>query len=433
MSNNNNNPLEDESKFDTEKPVRIIIVGCGNRGYVYSQYAIERPNRLQVVAVADPIQFRRENVAKPFNLDSQYIYKDWRDILKSKEKIADSVLIATPDTEHCEPAIAFAKKGYHLLVEKPLAITKSDCENIVKAVKENKVILAVCHVLRYSPYNLKIKELIEKNYIGKLLNVQHLEPVGYYHNAHSYVRGNWSQEKTSTFMLMAKSCHDLDLMHFFINKKCKKVSSFGSLSYFKKENKPKEAGNSKICFECPIINNCPYSAKTIYIDHFPWKKNTVVPTKEPTIEDVKEALLNGSPYGRCVYECPNDVVDQQVVILEYEQGITATFSMVSTTADMCIRKTRIFGSHGELECNGDTIIWSDFIKDDKEVFRPNVIQNTRMVNHSSSDYYLIRSFVYAVATNDPSQILSGPDDTLESHLQVFKAEESRLKNKVLSF
>jgi len=426
---------EDDSKYDTDKPVRLIIVGCGNRGFTYSSYALEKPNRLQIVAVADPIQFRRENIGKLFNIDSKYIFKDWKEILNYKEKIADAVLIATPDTEHCEPAIAFANRGYHLLVEKPLAIKKSDCEAIVKAVKENNVILCVCHVLRYSPYNLKIKELIEKGYIGKVLNVQHLEPVGYYHDAHSYVRGNWSVEKKSTFMLMAKSCHDIDLMHFFISKKCKKVSSFGSLSYFNKENKPKEALDSKICAECPLANDnkCPYSAQTIYIERYPWKKHTVVPDKEPDIEDVKYALANGSPYGRCVYECDNDVVDQQVVILEYEDGITATFSMVAFTEAMCIRKTRIFGSHGELECDGDTIIWSDFTqKGRKEIIRPEIYSNTRLKNHSGSDYYLIRSFVHAVSKNDPSLILSGPDESLETHLIVFKAEEARLKDQVLS-
>ncbi|EGC35065.1 hypothetical protein DICPUDRAFT_55402 [Dictyostelium purpureum] len=435
---------EDESQFDNGKVVKLIVVGCGQRGHVYSQYAIERPNRLKIVGVCDPIKYRREKMAKEFGLEQDKIFSDWNDII-NLEKFADAVLIATPDQLHRDPAIAFANKGYHLLVEKPLAITEEDCKLIVDAAKKNNVMLSVCHVLRYSPINLKIKELIDSGLIGKVMNIQHLEPIGYYHFAHSYVRGNWSNIEKSSFSLLTKSCHDLDLIHFFFSspatdggkskysyKKCKKISSFGGLTYFNKENKPKEAGDAKRCLSCPISNKCPYSASKIYLEFYPWKKFVLVPDREPTLENVKLALQNG-PYGVCAYESDNDVADQQIVNLEFDDGTTCSFSMVAFTEEMCIRKTRIFGTHGQLECNGSNIVYDDFRFGDKEIFTPKVIQNTKMSNHGASDYYLMRSFVYAVSQNDPTQILSGPDDTLTSHLLVFKAEESRLKNTVINF
>ncbi|GAM17160.1 hypothetical protein SAMD00019534_003350, partial [Acytostelium subglobosum LB1] len=420
----------DETKYDsTNKTVSLIVIGCGSRGYVYTLYAAEKPNRLKVAAVCDPIKFRREKMAKDFSLDSSMMYDDWKAIA-AKDKFADAVLIATPDQLHAEPTIAFANKGYHILVEKPMAVSQEDCDRMVAAAKNNNVIFAVCHVLRYTPYNLKIKSLIEEGYIGEVMNIQHLEPVGYYHQAHSYVRGNWKREDTSSFMLMTKSCHDLDLINFFMNKKCKKISSFGSLTHFSKEHKPEAAGDAKRCLDCKINDVCPYSAKTIYLTHYPWKRDCLVPDKEPTKENVRDALKEG-PYGVCAYESDNDVVDQQVVNMEFEGGKTCSFSMVAFTEEICVRKTRVFGTHGQLDCNGHTIIWDDFRHGDKEIFKPELVSGTKMTGHNCADYYLMRAFVYAVATNDPSQILSGPDDTLLSHTLVFKAEQARLENRVV--
>ncbi|EFA80258.1 putative oxidoreductase [Heterostelium album PN500] len=423
------NSNNDETKFDDAKTVSLIVIGCGSRGYVYTLYALEKPKRLKVAAVCDPIKFRRDKLGNSFSLPNNLRFEDWKDIVKL-DKFADAVLIATPDQLHAEPAIAFANKGYHILVEKPMAVSQDDCNRMVKAAKDNNVIFAVCHVLRYTPYNLKIKSLIDEGYVGKVLNIQHLEPVGFYHNAHSYVRGNWKRDDTSTFMLMAKSCHDIDLIHFFMNSKCKKVSSFGSLTHFNKEGKPKEAGNAKRCLDCSINNKCPYSAKTIYLTLYPYKRECLVPSKEPTIENVRESLETGQ-YGVCVYESDNNVVDQQVVNMEFEGGKTCSFSMVAFTEEICERKTRIHGSHGQLICDGHTIIWDDFKMGDKEIFKPEIVTNTKMTGHNCADYYLMRSFVYAVAKNDPTQILSGPDDTLLSHTLVFKAEQSRVENRVV--
>jgi predicted dehydrogenase len=427
---------EEEYKEDTL--VKIIIVGAGNRGKVYATYALEHPSRAKVVAVADPIQFRREQMAKSHEIPSDRVFSDWQDCA-ALEKFADAVVIATPDAQHAVPAITFMNKGYHILVEKPMAVSKEDCVKMTEAALRNNVIMAVGHVMRYTPFTQKVKKLIEEGAIGDVISVQHLEPVGYWHAAHSYVRGNWRREDESTFMLMAKSCHDVDWLRYVVGKPFKKVSSFGSRRHFTKEAKPKEAGDATRCLDCKIQDTCPYSAKTIYLKpaergHRDWPLPTVVPNAEPDVQNVTEALKTG-PYGRCVYECDNDVVDNQVVNMEFEDGTTASFSMVSFTKDLCVRKTRIFGSKGQLECEGSDpprIEWDDFTGEGStQLVHPEPTPPTLMRGHQCADYYLMRAFVHAVARKDPSFIVSGPIDTLESYIVVFKAEEARKDGKVL--
>jgi len=298
----------------------------------------------------------------------------------------------------------------------------------------------VGHVLRYTPYTQKIKELVSSGAIGDVVSVQHLEPVGYWHAAHSYVRGNWRREDESTFMLMAKSCHDIDWLRYVVGKKYSRVSSFGSRLHFRKEGKPKEAGSATRCLDCAVQDTCPYSAKTVYLKpaergHKDWPLFAVVPDKEPTVETVTEALKTG-PYGRCVYECDNDVVDNQVVNMEFENGSTGTFSMVAFTKDICLRKTRIFGTLGQLECEMSEpakIVYDNFRGEGSTtIVHPEPVPPTRLHGHQGADYYLMRAFVQAVGKNDPSYVVSGPLETLESHLVVFKAEQARRKGTIVN-
>jgi len=426
---------QNEKLYEVDKPVRIIIVGAGNRGDVYALYALEHPSRANVVAIADPIKFRRERMAQQHNVPNEFVVATWEDIA-ALDKFADAVVITTPDNLHAGPAIAFANKGYHILVEKPMAISEADCLRMTKAAIDNNIIMAVGHVMRYTPYTQKIKEIIDSGVLGQIVNIQHLEPVGYWHAAHSYVRGNWSRERDSTFMLMAKSCHDIDWIRYVIGHRCLRVSSFGSLHHFRKEAKPKEAGDAKKCLDCPLKDTCPYSAKTVYLTaaergHKGWPVSVIVTHKEPDIESVHEALMTG-PYGRCVYECDNDVVDNQVVNMEFEGGRTSSFSMVAYSQDMCIRKTRIFGTHGQLEADGHTITLHNFRAEGMtSVIHPEAPPPTKMMGHQGADYYLMRNFVAAVGKDQPNLILSGPLDTLESHLIVFRAEQARREGKVV--
>ncbi|KAM8754875.1 putative oxidoreductase YteT [Acanthopagrus schlegelii] len=416
-------------------PVRVIVVGAGCRGEIYSQYASIHPERVKVVGVADPRKFARTKLQQQHKIEDESIFEDWHNMVE-REKFADAVLICTPDRLHKEPAMAFAKKGYHVLLEKPMATTAEDCTAIVEACTLSGVMLSVGHVLRYDPLIHKIKELIDAGVIGDVIHIQHLEPVGFYHFAHSFVRGNWRNEAESSFALLAKSCHDIDLIHHWAGaRRCVKVSSFGSLSHFTKTNKP--TGAADRCLDCSVERDCPYSARKIYVDrvkqgHTGWPVSVICPNSFPDIESVTEALRNG-PYGRCVYECDNDVCSNQVVNMEFEGGVTAAFSMVAFTEEICQRKTTISGSKGELSYNGHEIRVFDFLTETatKHVAHKNTPKHFGMSGHGGADYHLMNGFVSAVANNDPSLIRSGPEETLQSHLLVFEAERSRLEGRVV--
>ncbi|TNN76535.1 hypothetical protein EYF80_013185 [Liparis tanakae] len=352
-------------------PVRVIVVGAGSRGEIYSQFASLHPDRVKVVGVADPRRFARTKLQKQHNILDENIFEDWHSIVE-KEKFADAVLICTPDRLHKDPAVAFAKQGYHILLEKPMA------------------------------------ELIDARVIGDVMHIQHLEPVGFYHFAHSFVRGNWRNEAESSFALLAKSCHDIDLIHHWAGpRRCVKVSSFGSVSHFGKENKvcglvtPTGAGNR--CLDCSIEGNCPYSASKIYLDrvkqgHTGWPVSVICTNSLPDIESVTEALRTG-PYGRCVYECDNDVCSNQ----------------------------------GELSCDGHEVHVFDFLtqRSTKHKAHNDAPRHFGMSGHGGADYHLMGAFISAVANNDPSHIRSGPEETLLSHLLVFEAERSRLESRVV--
>ncbi|XP_072282794.1 putative oxidoreductase YteT isoform X1 [Pyxicephalus adspersus] len=414
--------------------VTAIIVGCGSRGLCYTFYAVNFPKRMKLVGVADPRSCAREQLKKWHEIDENNFFEDWREVVE-REKFADAVIITTPDQLHKDPAIAFAKKGYHILLEKPMAVTPEDCSEIVSACKENGVMLAVGHVLRYHPVSRQIKELIDSGVIGDVVHIQHMEPVGFWHFAHSFVRGNWRNESDSTFSLLAKSCHDIDLICYWMdNKRCVKVSSFGALSHFTKENKP--SGASSRCLDCSVEKSCPYSAQKIYLNkrHFGWPVSVVCSNGVYDIESLTEHLRTG-PYGRCVYDCDNDVCSNQVVNMEFEGGKTAAFTMMAFTHALGTRKTTIYGTKGELRHEGrGPIVVNKFLTMEEITHPPrkNAFTPPYLGGHDGADYYLIKAFISAVANNDPSRIVTGPDDTLRSHLLVFHAERSRKENCVVN-
>jgi len=432
--------LENGTYPTKQRPISLIVLGAGNRGTVYSQYAVENPQLAQVVGIVEPSAYRmRQFLKKHPHIPPSGQFKDWKEMI-DKEKFADAVVIATPDHLHAEAALAFANKKYNLLVEKPMAITQEDCVRIAQAAKKNNVLFCVCHVLRYTPYTQKIKEIINSGIIGEVMNIQHLEPVGQWHFAHSYVRGNWRKESEATFSLLAKSCHDIDWIHYIMGAPCLNISSFGSLAHFKKSSKPKAAGTATRCLDCPIKTTCPYSATRIYLEMIQrgdtsWPIDVLTTSAEPDIESVTDELQTG-PYGRCVYECDNDVCDNQVVNMEFEGGKTASFSMVAFTRELSVRKTRIHGTLGQLECDGLKIVQTVFNGCEEtpamETFEPRQVQDTKMHGHNYADWYLMDSFVSAIATGDKSKILSGTDETLESHLLVFGAEQARKQKTVVN-
>ncbi len=404
-------------------PVTFAVVGAGNRGSGHARWALAHPDRARVVAVAEPRAVRRDRLAAAHGISTSTTFTSWQE-LAERGRIADAALICTQDALHVEPAIAFAELGYHVLLEKPMAITEADCWRIVEAVERADVIFAVCHVLRYTPYTRLVRQLIDAGRLGDVISVQHLEPVGFWHHAHSYVRGAWRREDTATFMLMAKSCHDLDWLRYVVGRPIRRVASFGGLAHFRPENRP--AGAADRCVECAVEPTCPYSAVRFYSRYLErdanWPLDAVIDRR--TNDDLAAALRHG-PYGRCVYACDNDVVDHQVVAMEFDGGPTGAFTMTAFNAGGH-RRTRLFGTRGELHGDGKTIDVYDFLTGTSENLQARTSGDaTAGGGHGGGDWGLMDAFVKSVTTGDRSHILSGPRESLAAHLVAFAAERAR--------
>ncbi|MGV9777830.1 Gfo/Idh/MocA family protein [Streptosporangium sp. NPDC003464] len=404
--------------------VSLAVLGAGMRGFIYAREAV-RTGRGRIVAVAEPDRGRRERFAAEFGLSPAGTFHDWAE-MAAAGKVADAVVIATQDHLHVDPAVAFAELGYHILLEKPMAPVEADARRIVAAVQRHSVILAVGHVLRYTPYTLALKAVIDQGRLGDLASVQHLEPVGWWHQAHSFVRGNWRRADTSGPMLLTKSCHDIDWLLHVIGLRPVRVSSFGGLLHFRPENRP--AGAGERCTGCAVEADCPYSATRFYLGCLGDPKTEFWPlgavTAEPTAEAVLHALETG-PYGRCVYDCDNDVVDQQVVSMEFEGGVTASFTMTAFTP-LEHRRTRLFGTHGYLEGDGMTLRIVDFRTGEEELIDTRSGAGASAADgHGGGDAGLTAAFLDAVAAGDQRLLGCDPHEALAGHLLVWAAERAR--------
>ncbi|MFC3998997.1 Gfo/Idh/MocA family protein [Nocardiopsis sediminis] len=412
-------------------PVRVMIVGAGSRGGSYAEWIRRHPHVAEVVAVAEPRAEYREPLADAHGVPEAARFADWREAA-ARPRLADAALVCTLDDAHLEPALALADRGYHLLVEKPLAQTRAECEAIVAAARRNDVLLGVCHVLRYAPYTRVLKDVVDSGRIGAIVSVDHVEPVGFWHQAHSYVRGNWRRTDRAAPMLLAKSCHDLDWLRHIVGRDAVSVSSFGSLKHFRRDQAP--AGAAERCLDCAIEPGCAYSAPRIYgrfvaEGRTGWPLNVLTP--EPTAGSVTEALRVG-PYGRCVYSCDNDVVDHQVVALEFAGGATATFTM-SAFNRARPRQTSVFGTLGEVYCDGDRISVYDFLSDTTEEIDVATVNDGLIDSgHGGGDGGLLGSFLPAVAAGDPSMVATSGEDALRSHVLVFAAEQARVEGRVVA-
>lgn len=406
---------------------RLLIIGAGDRGAGYAELA-RQFDGADIVGVAEPRAERRQLFAERFELPPEACSSDWRELLAC-DLGANAVVIATPDQDHVAPAVAAAALGFHILLEKPMAPDAEGCATIVSAVEAAGILFAVGHVLRYTAYTRRLKALLEEGVIGDIVSVQHLEAVGYWHMAHSFVRGNWRNEATSSFMLLAKSCHDLDWLRHIVGRPCRRASSFGSLHHFTAANRPASA--TERCTDCPLIDTCAYSAPRIY-QRFVDKDVTDWPLQVLSTDTTQagiDAALRDGPYGRCVYACDNDVVDHQVVSLEFEGGVSASFTMTAFATGG--RTTRIFGTQGEIQGDGRRIKITDFRTDEVREIDTEAADSSRAGGHGGGDGGLFLAFCEAVQTGDAQHILSGPQETLESHQMVFAAEAARRTGQVV--
>jgi predicted dehydrogenase len=412
------------------KEITVVVVGAGSRGSTYARFTKDLP-QVKIVAVAEPNEESRRRFASEYSLQPENVFKDWQS-LAQHGRVADVAIVATQDSMHRDSAVALLDQGYHMLLEKPLAPHLRDCEEIIDAANRNGKIFAVCHVLRYTDYSRKLKEIIDSGEIGEIVSIQHLEPVVWWHQAHSFVRGHWRNEEESSFMLLAKSCHDIDWLLFMLNRRCERVSSFGNLTHFRKECRPE--GAAERCLDCSIERSCPYSAKRIYLDDShntgwrDWPLTAVTP--DVTEAGILTALQEG-PYGRCVYSCDNDAVDHQVVNFEFEGGRTASFTMTAF-APAINRCTRFFGTHGYIEGDSNNIRIYDYLTGWKPTIDINQLDGTISGGHGGGDQRMVEAFFRAVAENNQAYILSGASASLESHRVVFSAEQARKEGRVIS-
>ena len=298
-----------------DKPVTAIVIGAGARGRTYASYSEHYPKSLKIVGVADINRERQEYMKNLYQIPDENCFDDWSEVF-SRPKFADAVIIATPDNLHYAPALKAMAAGYDLLLEKPVAQSIKECNDILKYAKRYNRIVGICHVLRYAPYFIALKKVLDAGTIGDLVSIQHMECIRYYHMAHSYVRGNWKSSKDTTPIIIAKSCHDMDMMRWLVNKPCKSVSAYGGLKLFKRENAPE--GSTERCLDCPVESKCPYSAKKIYLKDRQFLYVFDIPDNDCHNKKYDSLILEKlrtSEYGQCVYRCDNDQCDHFVASL----------------------------------------------------------------------------------------------------------------------
>ena len=406
------------------RPVTAVVLGAGSRGSTYAGYAKEHPEELRIVAVAEPREDRRNILADELNVPQSGRFSSWQELLEHP-RMADCVFVCTLDDEHTAPATKAMEMGYHVLLEKPMSNTEEECRAIVKAAGRNGRKLAVCHVLRYTPFYMTLKKLIDQGRIGEVTTINQIENVGYWHQAHSFVRGNWRTVRETSPMILQKSCHDMDIILWLMGKECVRVQSFGSLRHFRPENAPE--GAPERCLDgCPHEKSCPYYAPSLYMDmnRTGWPVDVI---STDLSEEGRQKALEEGPYGRCVYHCDNDVVDRQVVNLEFEGGGVATFTMTGLSADFC-RQLKIFGTKGQIEANMGTkkIVLHRFGEEKEDIALDMGDENS---GHGGGDYGIVRDFIRILRVGGESR--SSAEISLQSHLICFAAEKSRTEHIVV--
>lgn len=423
--------LPTATRLPLGRPLTLAVAGAGARGAAYAELAVRRPDRCSVVAVAEPRPPARQSFAERHGLGGSGVFESWRE-LADQPRLADAVVVAVLDDQHVEAALAFIERGYDILLEKPMATTEDGCRQIVEAAERAGVTMQVCHVMRHTDYTRMLKAELAAGVIGDIVSVEHLEPVGSYHFAHSFVRGNWRREDETSFVLLTKSCHDLDWLNHIVDHAPRRVASFGSLMHFRAESRP--AGAADRCLDCAVESGCPFSAARLYRtglrDGGTKQYFTKVMADGVLTEDaVTEALATG-PYGRCVYACDNDVADHQVVSIEYDGGITASFTLSAFTP-LENRRTKIFGTRGQITADGRFIEIYDFLTERRTTIDTSKDGSSAAEGHAGGDQALMDDFVDALVDGRPELITAHLQDTLDGHRLVFAAEHARRTSTVV--
>lgn len=414
------------------KIVRIAIVGVGSRGKnAYGLELLNMKDRAKVVAVADIDPERLALAGDAHGVPDEMRFPSAEAML-AMPRLADAMLVCTQDRQHVPHAVAALKKGYDVMMEKPISPKLEDLQEITKVARENGRRVVVCHVLRYTPFFQTIKKTIDSGVLGEVVSIQALENVRYWHQAHSFVRGNWRREEDTSPMILAKCCHDLDYLVWLCGRKCERVSSYGSLMYFKKSNAPE--GAALRCTQgCKAKESCPYDAEKIYLTNkdtgilcgnVEWPIDVLA--ENPTEEKIRHAIETG-PYGRCVFHCDNDVVDHQIVNMQMEGGASLSLTMSAFTS-IGGRTIKVMGTLGDL--------WGDMHENRIRIGvfgkEPQVIdlgkEEKDFAGHGGGDRLLMEQFVDLMQGKEPDGTITTLETSVESHLVALAAEKSRLEN-----
>ena len=399
--------------------ITAALLGAGGRGfYSYAPYADLHPEKLTFVAVAEPKKHLLKAFAQQYDVPKEGQFGSWKDLL-ALPPVADCIMICTQDDMHYEPCMKVIAQGYkYILIEKPISPSQNECEEIARFAREKGATVMVCHSLRYTPFYRQIKKIIDNGTIGDVIHIDQTESVGFFHHAHSFVRGDWNVKEESAPMILAKCCHDLDILLYLTGKTAKTISSFGDLIHFKSENAPK--GAPKHCVSgCPAQADCPFYAPRIYMSIAPYFKELAC--EKEGFTDLHIALKKGR-YGRCVYKCGANVVDHQVVNIRFGDETTAALTMIAYTAHTK-RDTRVFGTRGEIVgCMEDNkITVHEFVTG--KVTEYHIETNSSM--HAGADEIMMGEFVQVVSGQIPCP--SEIDHSIQSHAMAHAAEKSRLE------
>lgn len=406
--------------------MKLALIGAGQRGMIYAEYACCKKN-VEITAVVEPHEGRRTIAAEKFGIGKANCFSRVEDFF-AKGKLCDAVILATMDKDHFGHAMAALDCGYDILLEKPISPDPRECMLIGQKAKELGRKITVCHVLRYTNFFSKLKEIVDSGELGRIVAIEHSENVGNFHIAHSFVRGNWRRSEESSPIIMQKSCHDMDILTWLVGSEAKKIASFGSLRHFKEENAPE--GSAARCLQCGAADSCQYNAVRAYLPvRGSWPATLLGPDQSE--EGILKALET-SPYGRCVYRCDNDVCDHQVTIIEFKNGVNVSFTLSGFTNRMC-RSIKIMCEFGEINAcdDGDQIEITRFNSNQVEQISKTLIRTAQVEGfHGGGDSLLMEDFIRNLESGN-AESKTTIERSIESHIMAYAAELSRVTGRVV--
>ncbi|MGI9431534.1 MAG: Gfo/Idh/MocA family protein [Myxococcota bacterium] len=405
--------------------VDAVLLGAGNRGrFTYGAWARKHPDELQITALAEPDPQRRAACQREHGIPDERVFADWRE-LAAGPQLASSMIIATSDTMHAEPAIRALESGYDVLLEKPIAPTPEECVAVVAAAERTGCLLQIGHVLRYTGFYEKVHELVASGVLGDLVTIDMKEHVAYWHMTHSFVRGKFRNREIAAPLVLAKTCHDLDLMVWLAGSAPQRVASLGSLQHFQPAGAP-DGAPARCTDGCPVQAECPHDAERLYLGPsdeiarlWPWSDVSPDPS-----EQARRAALETGRYGRCVYHCDNDVVDHQVLAVEFDGGVTATFTVQGLASEER-RTIRLTGTRGELR----GVLHDGLIEVSRHgqfgTEQHPVEPGSGLVGHFGGDERLVEHFAAAASGKGAESVRTSGQTSLSGHLLGFAAERAR--------